>query len=210
MPRAKKEDVFYTRFKDFAQDIVATAEDYSRLVSGYPKTADMIPRMRLAEDRCDRHVKGIMEELYSAFITPFDRDDISDLALRMDDIVDYMKNVAVRLDLFNTSGASTEARQLADLTLQAAREIQEAIEHLPNYKTDRIVLEKALAVGNVEDEGDVVYESAVRNLFHEANLDDRRRGHVVGWLRIYDNMEACIDACDGAAGVVRNVVMKSA
>lgn len=210
MPRAKKEDVFYTMFKDFAADIVKVAEDYDKLVQGYPDTANMIPMMKVHEDRCDEHVKRIMEQLYSAFITPFDRDDINDLALRMDDIVDTMEAVAIRLDLFNVSGKRTEAVQLADLTLAAARELKVMFDHFPDYKTDRVVMEKAISVGHIEDEGDTVYESAVSRLFHEDNLDEFRRGHVVSWLYIFDRMELCLDSCDAAAGVVRSVVMKSA
>lgn len=210
MPRAKKEDVFYTMFKDFAADIVRVAEDYDKLIHGYPDTANMIPLMKVHEDRCDEHVKHIMEHLYSAFITPFDRDDINNLALRMDDVVDAMEAVAIRLDLFNVSATRTEAVQLADLTLVASRELKEMFDHFPDYKTDRVVMEKAISVGHIEDEGDTVYEAALSRLFHEDNLDEFRRGHVVSWLYIFDRMELCLDSCDSAAGVVRSVVMKSA
>lgn len=210
MARTKKEDVFYTLFKEFAADIVRVAEDYDKLVHGYPQTANMIPLMKVHEDRCDEHVKQIMQQLYAAFITPFDRDDINDLALKMDDIVDTMEAVAIRLDLFNMSGTRTEAVQLADLTLAATRELKVMFDHLPSYKTDRVVMERAIAVGHIEDEGDTVYESALRRLFHEDALDDYRRGHVVSWLYTFDRMELCLDQCDAAAGVVRSIVMKSA
>ena len=52
MARIKKEDPFYTMFKEFGVDIVACAEDYDKLVNGYPETASMIPLMKVHEDRC--------------------------------------------------------------------------------------------------------------------------------------------------------------
>ena len=173
MARIKKEDPFYTMFKEFGVDIVACAEDYDKLVNGYPETASMIPLMKVHEDRCDAHVRGIMQELYASFVTPFDRDDISDLALRLDDVVDGMEAVSIR------------------------------------FKTDKRCMEKSIAVGQIEDQADDVYERALRRLFHEEDLEDKRRGHVVGWLRLFDRMELAIDSCDHAAGVVRNVIMKS-
>ena len=52
-------------------------------------------------------------------------------------------------------------------------------------------------------------QHSLRRLFHEEDLEDKRRGHVVGWLRLFDRMELAIDSCDHAAGVVRNVIMKT-
>lgn len=210
MGRIKKEEVFYTLFKDFAKDITKAAEDYAKLLHDYPTTVNLIPLMKLHEVHCDEHVKKIMAELYSSFITPFDRDDISDLALRMDDIVDSMEGVAIRLELFNTSGSRTEATQLADLTVCAAKEIEKMITCLPDYKKDKQALTHSIEVGHIEDEGDTVYESALYRLFHDEDLPDARRGHVVSWLRLFDRMENTLNACDRAAGVVRNVIMKSA
>ena len=209
MARIKKEDPFYTMFKEFGADIAACAEDYDKRVDGYPETASMIPLMKVHEDKCDGHVRAIMNELYSSFITPFDRDDISELALKLDDIVDGMEAASIRFDLFNMGGTRVEAQQMAHLTLAACRELQQMLEYLPEFKTDKRCMEKSIAVGNIEDQADDVYERALRRLFHEEDLEDKRRGHVVGWLRLFDRMELAIDSCDHAAGVVRNVIMKT-
>ena len=183
MARAKKEDPFYALFRDFSQEILDASKDYVKFVEGYPETITMIPGMKLHESRADAHVRKIMKELYTSFITPFDRDDISDLALKMDDIVDYMEGVCTGLDLFNMSSTRIEAREMAELTHQAI-------------------------VGlNLMDD---VYEQGMHRLFHDDTLDEARRGHIVGWMRVFDRMEASLDACDATAGVVRSVIMKSA
>ena len=80
------------------------------------------------------------------------------------------------------------------------------INHLPNYKHDEEVMRRAIAIGHVEDGGDAIYENALRILFRE---DETRGKESLAWLRIFDRMEHCLDSCDKAAGVVRNVVMKS-
>ena len=66
----------------------------------------------------------------------------------------------------------------------------------------------AISMGHIEDEGDSVYENGVRKLFQEEK--ESRPGHIVGWLRIFDRMEECLDSIDAVAGVVRSIVMKSA
>ena len=41
----KSEDPFYQLFRDFAEEIVETCDDYVKLVDGYPETITMIPGM---------------------------------------------------------------------------------------------------------------------------------------------------------------------
>lgn len=208
MPRIKKEDEFYTMLKEFASLIVEAAEEYSGIVADFPESKSRVPHMKVFESNADERVKAIMEKLYTSFITPIDREDISALALAMDDVVDSMYGVAVRMDLFNLPDQRLEAKQIAELTVHAVREMQEMISHLPNYKKDRTVMEKALAVGSIEDEGDTVYQTALRRLFS----DEEKAGgkYAVTWLRIFDRMELCLDACDHVSGIVRDIIMKDA
>lgn len=206
MARVKKEDNFYTLLKQLASVIYEAAEEYVALMGGYPETFARIPRMKMFETQADERVRDIMTSLYTSFITPFDRQDIGELALAMDDVVDHMEAVARRLDLFNVQEMRPEAIELAHLTLTAVSDMREMIEHLPNYKHDDMVMKKAIDVGYVEDGGDTVYENALRELFREEETGGKES---LAWLRLFDRMESCLDACDHAAGVVRNVVLKS-
>ena len=209
MARIKKEDEFYTLLKDFAGLIAETAEEYAAIVHDFPNSMSRIPQMKVYETNCDERVKTIMSKLYTSFITPLDREDISDLALAMDNVTDAMYGVAMRLDLFNMQDMRLEAEQIADLTVRAVGELQEMINRLPNYnKQPEPVMEKAISVGDIEDEGDTVYQNALRRLFHEDK--DIAGKYAVTWLRIFDRMEQVLDACDDAAGIVRAVIMKSA
>lgn len=206
MPRVKKEDIYYTLLKQLAKVLIDAGEEYLTIMAGYPDTHTRIPRMKMLETQADDTVRDIMTRLYTSFITPFDREDIGELALAMDDVVDHMEAATLRLDLFNVKDMRPEAVELAELTLAAVHEMQEMIEHLPDYKRDDMVMKKAIAVGHVEDGGDEVYENALRALFRE---DETRGKESLAWLRLYDRMEHCLDACDHAAGVVRNVVLKA-
>ena len=147
-----------------------------------------------------------MEELYKAFITPFDREDISELALALDDIVDGMNGVVRRFDLFNVHEIREESAQMAELTVRCVHEVRAAIELLPDYKKDERVMQHAIMVSAIEDEGDTVYENALRRLF----LDEENGRTTTAWLRLFDRMESVFDACDHVACIVRSVVMKSA
>jgi uncharacterized protein Yka (UPF0111/DUF47 family) len=99
-----------------------------------------------------------------------------------------------------------EAVEMAELTLKAVAELKGMMELLPRYKKDEGVMMHAIAVSRIEDGADRVYQNAIRRLFSEEDGGKE----VTTWLRIYEQMENCLNACDKAAGVVRSVVMKSA
>ena len=113
MPRIKKEDEFYTMLKEFAALIVEAADEYNKIICEFPESMSSIPQMKVYESTADERVKAIMAKLYTSFITPIDREDISCLALAMDDVVDSMYGVAGRLDLFNLPHLRLEAQQIS-------------------------------------------------------------------------------------------------
>ena len=203
---AKKEDVFYTLLKRVAQEMHEAAEEYVSIMRDFPESMARIPRMKVHETTTDEMVADIMKRLYTSFITPFEREDISDLALRMDDVVDLMEAVSIRLDLFRLDHMRPEAVEMAELTRKAVLELEAMMELLPRYKKDEGVMQHAIAVSRIEDGADRVYQNAIRRLFSEEDGGKE----VTTWLRIYEQMENCLNACDRAAGVVRSVVMKSA
>lgn len=202
---AKKEDIFYTLLKQISQQIVDAADEYVDIMTGFPNTMARIPRMKVHEMTVDEMVAKTHEHLYTSFITPIDREDISDLALRMDDIVDDMEAVSIRLDLYQLDHMRPEAVEMAELTRKAVIELNEVVSRLPHYKKDEELKQHAIAVSRIEDGADRVYQNALRRLFAEEDGGKK----VVTWLRIFDRMENCLNACDKAAGVVRSVVMKS-
>ena len=208
MPKKKKkEDEFYTMLKELAGLIVEAADEYVAIIHDYPETIERVPRMKEYETQCDQCVKKIMTKLYTAFITPFDREDISSLALAMDDITDAMYSVTSRLGLMNINDMREEAIEMADLTLAAVKHMQKMIDHLPDYKKDEEVLRYAISVSDIEDQGDTAYQNALSRLFHDDTLSGR---YSVTWLRVFDRCEDCLDALDKASTIVRDVVMKAA
>jgi predicted phosphate transport protein (TIGR00153 family) len=208
MSRVKrKEDVFYRLFREYGEKIVTTAEVYKKIFSDdYPATRPLIRSMKDYENVCDDQAKKIFMELSNSFITPFDREDISVLAKRMDDVVDYMEAAASRMDLFAVTEMRPEAVRLAEITVHAVDELSKIMDRLSNFKKDPTVMELALGVDVIEDEGDAVYKTALADLFRE----DVPTLEIMKWSRVFDRMELALNACEHACDIVQGVVMKNA
>lgn len=207
MSRVKrKEDVFYRLFREYAEKIVTASELYMRIFREYPTSKALISGMKDYENICDEQAKKIFIELGNSFITPFDREDIGALVKRMDDVVDYMEAAASRLDLFAVERMRPEAVKLAEITVQAVAELHKIMDRMSNFKKDSSVMELALGVDVIEDEGDAVYKTALADLFRE----DVPTLEIMKWSRVLDRMELALDACEHACDIVQGVVMKNA
>ncbi len=207
MSRVKrKEDVFYRLFREYAEKIATASELYMRIFREYPTSKALISGMKDYENICDEQAKKIFIELGNSFITPFDREDIGALVKRMDDVVDYMEAAASRLDLFAVERMRPEAVRLAEITLQAVAELHKIMDRMSNFKKDSSVMELALGVDVIEDEGDAVYKTALADLFRE----DVPTLEIMKWSRVLDRMELALDACEHACDIVQGVVMKNA
>ena len=58
-----------------------------------------------------------------------------------------------------------------------------------------------------EDEGDQVVRDAIASLFHNVRIDPLV---VIRWKDIFEALEDAIDACETAANMLGNIVVKNA
>jgi uncharacterized protein Yka (UPF0111/DUF47 family) len=88
---------FLDLFKASGQNLSAAAIKLRELVTDYDRLDDRIAEIQALEKHGDSIDRAIGERLEAAFVTPFDREDIHDLTVQLDDVVDYIQAVAESL-----------------------------------------------------------------------------------------------------------------
>ena len=137
--------------------MVDAGELFDGLFNTYPQGAGAkIARIKEIEVQCDDLVRDIMTTLYQSFITPFDREDITEITGELDEIVDGLEGVSARLGLYDIDRVRPEAIELSRLTLRAIRRLNDAFENFSNYKRDPSVVEALIETADIEDRGDKV------------------------------------------------------
>jgi predicted phosphate transport protein (TIGR00153 family) len=204
---SKKEDIFYTFLKQESKSVVGASRLYQQIFEDYPASVGTIPEMKRLETENDHLVHDLLTQLNESFITPFDREDISALALKMDDIVDGMESVTRRLVLFHVGTMRPEAVEMAHLTNDAVRELDVMFEHLPDFKKDPVVMEQTRKVHDIEDQADDVYHGALARLYEEVSAPPV---HIMKWSTLFDLMENTLDKCKHVSTIVSSVVLKNA
>src|SRR5215208_6099237 len=115
------------------------------------------------EHQGDGITQEIVLTLNRTFVTPFDHEDIYALASGLDDILDYIEEVADTANLYGITIIPQPARELASLLARAVAELDQAIGKL---ESGRGIEEHSAEVHRLEDIGDSTSRRAIAELFH--------------------------------------------
>ncbi len=202
----KKEDIFYQMFIDFAGKIKEAGVAFLDICEHYENVEDKIANMKVLETECDMESHKILKSLHESFITPFDREDIYSITRQMDEIVDCMEEVSNRFLVFNIAEMRPEAKDLAEIAVQAIDELQTLFMHLSELKKNSIAMEQIIEVNRIENEGDLIFRKAMWNLFRE----EKDPIELIKWKHLFEQIEESIDKCENVANILEGVVMKYA
>src|SRR5665809_14092 len=97
---APKEREFFDLFEKAASNIVRAAGLLERMLDQWPDHGELGRDVLVCEQEGDRITHDIIQRLNSTFVTPIDRENIYALASGMDDIVDFIEEVADFLALY--------------------------------------------------------------------------------------------------------------
>lgn len=200
---APKDRVFFELLQAEGENVLRAAELLKALLESWPDDQSIVQRIVDAENEGDRHTHAVIQRLNSTFVTPFDRDDIYGLATKLDDIVDYVEEVADFLGLYQIEAPMQQAAQMADVLVAACRQIVAALGALRGFKElDQYWIE----IHRLENDGDRLYRDAVASLF--ANGIDPMI--VIRWKDIFTVLERAIDSTEAVAHIIEGVVIKNA
>jgi predicted phosphate transport protein (TIGR00153 family) len=155
----------------------------------------------------DEITQKIFDALSSTFITPFDREDIHDLANNLDDVIDVINSCAKRISIYNPKTLPSEALVLANLVLQGAEYLQQCINQIDNLKKKSVsILGLCDKLHTIENKGDDIYEEFITKLF-EKETD------TIELIKIKDIMyelERTTDAEEHTAKIIKTIIVKHA
>jgi predicted phosphate transport protein (TIGR00153 family) len=202
----KKEDEFYTLLREFSRKIVVVGETLQDLVNDYTDVKNKVTNLKTLETECDVLTHNILTALNGSYVTPFDREDIYDITKGLDEIVDLMEEVGSRFHIFDVKEMHPPCRRITSLIVQSVQELDLLFQHLGEIKKNNIAREQVIEINRIENEGDDLYRATMRELFK----NETDPIELVKWKHLYEQLEACLDACENVANTIEGVVMKYA
>lgn len=197
-----KETSFYDLFAKAADNLVVGAALLTELL-GTDKSgrAVIAERMRDAEHTGDEVTHAIYRQLNSSFITPFDREDIYQLAGRLDDVMDAMEAAVDLATLYQVETLPPGVADQVDVLVRAADLTAEA---MPRLRSMKDLTEYWIEINRLENQGDQLFRAAMRDLFQS----ERDVRDIIKWREVYDELEAATDSAEDVANVMEGVVLK--
>jgi predicted phosphate transport protein (TIGR00153 family) len=192
---------FYEMFATLADNLVKAADLVAEMFAPGSDREGLATRMRDLEHACDAATHQIMRQLNSTFVTPFDREDIYELAGRLDDVMDYME---AAVDLVVLYSLDELPRELASQAEVLQRMAQLTAAAMPRLKTLKDLSEYWIEVNRLENEADKVYRRLVARLFN----GDYEALTVLKLKDVVDQLEYAADAFEKVANSVETVVVK--
>jgi len=194
---------FYDLYNQAAANNVEIARLLVRLLDGFPNDRDTLARdIKEAEHEGDRLTREVVDLLNRTFVTPFDRDDMYNLAGALDDICDHVDEAAGNILGYGVVEIRPTAQQQATVIERAATKLQEAVGKLEGFKDSSREL---IELRDLEDEGDRLNRESIAALF--ASGDDAIA--IIRWKDIHEQLEEAVDACENAADVLEAILVKN-
>jgi len=200
IPRDEK---FFDLFDEIASRLTKAARLQTQLFGEPERMVEHVTAIKAVEHEADVLTHTVITRLNKSFVTPFDREDIHELASRLDDVVDLIDGTARRAVMFRITTVREPARLLAAVIVRAADSLEQAVIAI---KKPKVVIERGQEVKTLEEEGDAIYHEAVGRLF-DGGEDPIE---VMRWKELYDTMERTLDQCEDVANVLESIALKNA
>ena len=195
---------FYELFAQAGANALEAARKTETRFREYPNSSVAQADVKEIENQGDRITHDIIQLLNTQYVTPFDREDIYELATAIDDVVDLIEEASDLLELYGLESTTKHALQQCSILVSAVECLDRA---LGGLRAVSGVQASLVEVKRFEDEGDRVVREAIAALFQDSRIDPLL---VIRWKDIFDALEGALDACERAAHVLGNVVVKNA
>jgi predicted phosphate transport protein (TIGR00153 family) len=203
-PFIPREEKFFDLFQASAQNMVEAAKRLKEMVDSWEHVEGKVGEITELEHQGDTITHEIMGRVHRTFVTPFDREDIVQLAHVLDDVVDFIHAAADAMFLYKVDRPGQRARELADIIVQATEEVERVMPQLKKRIVLSQVLKRCVEINRLENVADRVYRSAMAELF----ADSTDMAHIIKWREIYAHMESATDRCEDVANVLEGVALK--
>lgn len=166
---------------------------------------ERIHEMHNIEHEADVKKHDMMNKLAKEFITPIERGDIIDIAHYIDNVTDDIEEVLTRIYMYNIREIKKEAIDFSNIIINNCNELKKIMREFYNYKKSVEIQKLIININDLEEEGDRLYFSTLRNLY----TTSKDPIELMTWTDTLKYFEKCCDACESVANLVESVIMKN-
>jgi predicted phosphate transport protein (TIGR00153 family) len=197
-----RDNSFFAMFSAMSDNLIAGARTLVDLFANYQDVEKQIEQIHRIEREGDELTHAILTKLNQTFITPFDREDIHELASKLDDVLDFVNAAGARIVMYRITTPPPAAGELAAIILQQCQELQKAVSLMQKNGN---ILAHCVEINRLENEADQVSQQAIARLF-ECEKDPI---NLIKIKELLEFLERATDKAEDVANILETVVLKS-
>ncbi len=197
-----RDNSFFEMFSAMSNNLIAGANTLVDLFSNYHDVEKKINEIRRIERQGDELTHAILTKLNQTFITPFDREDIHQLASKLDDVLDFINASGARVVMYRITAPPPAAGELAAIILHQCQELQKAVSLM---QKNGDILAHCVEINRLENEADQVCQQAIAGLFER----EKDPINLIKIKELLEFLERATDKAEDVANVLETVVLKS-
>jgi uncharacterized protein len=196
------------KFFDYLSEQAANLHEGCRLFRECLDKTDEESRQRYfglikaCEHRGDALEMRLLDDLYDAFITPIDREDIHAMVTEIDTALDILNGTARKMELYRISTVPETVLTFADHIVAIVQELRRL---LAVMKTKASIKESIAVMHRIENEADELFHRCMVHLFSNGN----NAVEIIKMKEIYERLESVVDVVDRVGKIVRGIHVKA-
>ena len=157
------------------------------------------------ENDADKNLHETIDYLVKDFLPPIEREDIVLLVNKIDDIIDYLDEIAINFNILNIVALRDNFLEFMELFNKVSVLLKEMLENFKDKKKHEEVYKYLIEINNIEENGDRLYEKAIKSLF----TTEKDPIEIIKWNTIYNTLENGIDSFESVANTIGEIVLKN-
>jgi uncharacterized protein len=204
-----QDERFFDLFNRSAANTLEGAHILHDLLNNYVDVERKVRHLKDIEHTGDEITHEVFGALNRTFVTPIDREDISNLASSLDDVIDWIEEVARRIDLYHIDAPTPKARQFSRVILEQTEQIARAVPLLEDRRQAEILRSATQEIHRLENEADDLLAEAIATLY-DGVTEVPQLIKAMRWNDLYQLFEDATDKAEGVATVLSTISLKNA
>jgi uncharacterized protein len=204
-----QDDRFFDLFNRSAENTLEGARILHDLLTNFVDVERKARHLKDIEHTGDEITHEVFAALNRTFVTPIDREDISNLASALDDVIDWIEEIARRIHLYHIEQPTPIARQFAKVILEQIEQIARAVPLLEDRRQVETLHRATHEIHRLENEADDLLAEAVATLY-DGVTEVPQLIKAMRWDDLYQLLEDTTDKGEHVATVLSNIALKNA
>lgn len=203
---SRKTDPFFAALLAIAEHVQKAmhyADDYK--VQSVADLKEVSITLKKYETEGDDMIHELISKLNTSFMTPIEREDILQLAIKMDDILDGIEHFAANLEMFSLTEIDEYVQTFMENIVKSSDEIVKAMELLSKKKLVQM-RDHAVLIKEYERICDEVLRTSIKQLF----IREKDPIRIIQFKDIYQLLEDTADHCQDVANTIETIIMRNA